>query len=195
MSQLMNGDVHLDADYDSGIPGYPGSRFVIDLNTHPLDIESDSALAKAAEAKSMKSSGSSNLLISEALPEKLKVLFVDDDFVLRKLFSRSLKRIAKDWDLHEASNGETALRMCEEDDFDLIFMDQYMASVEKQLLGTEAVRALRSQGVKARICGLSANDAEDAFLRAGANAFMFKPFPCEKEALTRELVRVLHGEE
>jgi len=67
-----------------------------------------------------------------------------------------------------------------------------MASVEKQLLGSETVAALRSKGVQCRICGLSANDVEEQFLRAGADAFMFKPFPCNAGALTNELVRVLN---
>jgi CheY-like chemotaxis protein len=32
--------------------------------------------------------------------------------------------------------------------YDLIFMDQHMASTEKQMLGTETVRALRAKGFK-----------------------------------------------
>jgi CheY-like chemotaxis protein len=78
-----------------------------------------------------------------------------------------------------------------EDQFDLIFVDMYMASVEMQLLGTETVREMRKLGVTCRICGLSANDKESDFLDAGANVFTFKPFPCEARALTQELTRVL----
>lgn len=68
-----------------------------------------------------------------------------------------------------------------------------MASIEKQMLGTETVRALRSRGVTSIICGLSANDMEHQFMDAGANCFIFKPFPCEKNALLAELVRVLQS--
>jgi hypothetical protein len=68
-------------------------------------------------------------------------------------------------------------------------------TAEKQLLGTETVRALRASGVDARICGLSANDLKKNFLGAGADAFMIKPFPCQEEQLTRELHRVLGLEE
>ena len=70
-----------------------------------------------------------------------------------------------------------------------------MASVEKQLLGTEAVRAMRAKGVSSIICGLSANDIEQQFLEAGSNTFMFKPFPCEKKALCLEILRVLKAGE
>jgi hypothetical protein len=60
------------------------------------------------------------------------------------------------------------------------------ASVEKQLLGTETVYAMRSKGVKSIICGLSANDVEDQFLNSGANYFMYKPFPCKKVKITTQ---------
>lgn len=66
-----------------------------------------------------------------------------------------------------------------------------MASIEKQLLGTEAVRELRAKGVNSIICGLSANDLCDEFVSAGADAFMLKPFPCDPKKLKVELTRVL----
>ena len=73
----------------------------------------------------------------------------------------------------------------------MIFIDQYMASTEKQLLGTETVRELRSKGVKSKICGLSANFLEEAFSNAGADGFILKPVPCDKNELRHELRRLL----
>jgi len=70
-----------------------------------------------------------------------------------------------------------------------------MASVEKQLLGTETIVALRNKGITCRICGLSANDKEKEFLKAGADVFTIKPFPCEPRALTEELHRIVYSEE
>lgn len=150
------------------------------------------------------------------LPKNLSVLFVDDDMVLRKLFSRTLRKINPTWSCKEASSGETAIELISsnaeskdgfEDEvgesgnkdeadcgFDLIFMDQYMASVQKQLLGTETVRAIRAKGFHSPIiCGLSANDVEDAFYHAGSDAFMFKPFPCKKDELEKELLKVINS--
>jgi len=123
------------------------------------------------------------------------VLFVDDDPILRKLFSRTVRTVAPDWSIREAANGEAALKLVDSESFDLIFMDMYMAAVEKQLLGTETVVALRRKGVTSRICGLSANDKEMEFLKAGADVFTYKPFPCEARALTKELHRILFYEE
>lgn len=64
---------------------------------------------------------------SADLPVELSVLFVDDDAVLRKLFVRAVKRAMPSWTINEASNGETALKMCESQlpwQYDLIFLDQ-----------------------------------------------------------------------
>jgi two-component system invasion response regulator UvrY len=127
------------------------------------------------------------------LPEKLSVLFVDDDLMLRKLFARAVRKVMPAWDVQEAANGESALQLVDKQSYDLIFLDQYMASVEKQLLGTETARVLRAKGVKSKICGLSANDIEKSFIDSGADAFIMKPLPCRKEALSRELVRILYG--
>jgi len=188
LALLMGGDISLDDDYDSGVQGCSGTRFVIELNTPPLDLHDHPSTDGSPE-----STLSSDVTLPE-LPAEFKILFVDDDLVLRKLFCRSVKRVAPDWEVHEASNGETALRMLDSANFDLIFIDQYMASIQKQMLGTEAVRALRSKGFVGIICGLSANNMDDAFLAAGADAFMLKPFPCEEYALKKELDRVIHGD-
>jgi DNA-binding response OmpR family regulator len=70
-------------------------------------------------------------------------------------------------------------------------MDQYMTSAEQALKGTETVRALRAIGVNCIICGLSANDLESAFISAGADFFVIKPFPCREDELRFELGRIL----
>ena len=72
---------------------------------------------------------------------------------------------------------------------ELCFTD--MSSAEKQLLGTETVRALRSKGVSSLLCGLSANDLEGAFLNAGADGFMIKPFPCKTDELQGALTNLI----
>lgn len=201
----MGGQISLDDDYDSGIPGFPGTRFVVDLQSPPLDqhpllLTEEAALSTSISSKNgskrtmdMSSSGAFSVNNNALLPETLSVLFVDDDAILRRLFGRSIKSVVPGWTVREAANGETAIRLVESGDvtFDLIFVDMYMASVEKQLLGTETVAALRQIGTNCIICGLSANDKETEFLAAGADAFVIKPFPCEKKALLQELAKVL----
>lgn len=186
----------MDESYHSGFkPDCPGARFVLDLHRAPEvvvvpfetpgndhDLEEGIVPAQVATTN-----------LEQELPKTLSVLFVDDDFILRKLFQRTLKRAAPDWKVEEASNGETALTMTKESTYDLIFMDMYMQAVEKQMLGSATVRALRQRGVTSTICGLSANDLKDHFIECGADAFMLKPFPCDAEKLRRELRRVLQA--
>ena len=198
LSELMNGELWFDKMYDSGVKDSPGTRFVINLNVAPLTFD-DTALEEyhdvslIADHEITTDTDEDKEPLRE-LPQGLVMLFVDDDLVLRKLFTRAVRGVAPSWDIHEAANGETALRLVDSQEFDLIFVDQYMASAEKQLLGTETTRALRAKGVKAKICGLSANDAKQAFQDAGANSFMFKPFPCQKHELSRALVSIIYSE-
>lgn len=192
----------MDETFESGIDGCPGTRFVVNLKQPRASAEASEHFEMLQEEASRHSISVHHHSITMAdeekgemdkeLPEQLRVLFVDDDPILRKLFARTIRTVAPSWDIREVSNGETALQLTDTQDFDMIFMDMYMASVEKQLLGTETVRALRAKGVTSRICGLSANDKEKEFLDAGANAFTIKPFPCEPRALTRELLRILY---
>ena len=188
--ELMGGEIWLDEEFDSGIEGNPGTRFVVDLKKAPSTMDRDEMNGDDSTSKSTESLDSSTLL---ELPESMNVLFVDDDMIIRKLFCRTIKRVMPAWQVSEASNGEMALQLASNTHFDLIFMDQYMASVEKQLLGTETCRELRARGFKARLCGLSANDLETQFLNAGADAFMIKPFPAQREVLELELKRIIFG--
>ena len=204
---LMGGNIWLDDTYESGVEGLPGARFVVDTNTAPLDFDSvsleeereDTGPEKTLLTKISSVSVDSHLLGSQndalpqaELPESLTVLLVDDDTVLRKLLSRSIKRVAPGWDVHEAASGEAALSLVEGKEatfFDIMFVDMYMASVEKRLLGTETVVALRAKGVQSRICGLSANDMRTPFLNAGADLFLQKPIPTREDLLKLELLR------
>jgi len=118
----MGGQLWLDESFDSGFEGFPGTRFVVELETSPLQFEPDtSGLAVDSTA-----TGTEDETIRSELPSSLSVLFVDDDLVLRKLFARSIKKVLPEWKVREVSNGETAIRLCATESFDLIFMDQYM---------------------------------------------------------------------
>jgi signal transduction histidine kinase/CheY-like chemotaxis protein len=191
LCKLMGADIALDDGFESGVLGCPGTRFKLSLNQSPIKLESnDKVHNDESESRSGLSRDCASL--PQELPGSLSVLFVDDDTVLRKMFVRALRRAAPKWKITEAANGETALHLVKSQTFDLLFMDQYMASIEKQLLGTETVRALRANGVTSTIiCGLSANDKAQEFLDAGADTFMSKPFPCGKKEMKAAILRIL----
>lgn len=185
--ELMGGTISLDEDFDSGVKGCPGTCFVIDLKKAPMQVE-DIETPDVVSSDETKKKASDDM---EQIPPNLNVLVTDDDRVLRKLISRSLKRIAPTWTLSEASNGETALVKAQAERYDMIFMDQYMAAIEKQLLGTETCREMRASGIDSIICGLSANDKEAAFRQAGADGFMLKPLPTDQADLAKQLAKVI----
>jgi signal transduction histidine kinase/CheY-like chemotaxis protein len=198
LTHLLNGDIWLDETYDSGVKDSPGARFVIRLKTPPLspeDILQSSTKGGTISNGELNQNGNDAIQTKVVeLPENLSVLFVDDDNVLRKLFSRSLSKAAPTWKIHEAASGETALRMVDLESYDLIFMDQHMASTAKQLLGTETVRKLRAKRFKNKICGLSANNVEQSFISAGADCFVLKPIPCGRSALEGVLDGILSSD-
>jgi CheY-like chemotaxis protein len=202
---LLKGDIFLDESYDSGVAGSPGSRFVVKLNVPPLPPNEATTILPTEITETSESLADLPGSLNPTLPTTLSVLFVDDDKTLRKLFVRSIKRVCPHWTVSEAASGEVALALLENirqrvdleqaslhSFYDLIFVDQFMASTsERPLLGTETVAAMRRLGVQSRICGLSANDIEKDFLLAGADTFHLKPLPFEEKVLKVELLRVL----
>jgi len=224
LMEALKGDLALDENYHSGVEGFQGARFVVQLNATPLDIESALGPFQDTTLCTLDSTGHSHGFcpgvrrqeasddfsvvvptcqenpqsepiqeLPAELPENLSCLFVDDDNMLRRLFMRAIKKVAPSWKVQEASSGEKALQIVEESSspFNLIFMDQYMESTEKQLLGTETVEAMRKNGVDSKICGLSANDVRALFLEAGADDFLLKPMPCKPDKLKAALLKIL----
>lgn len=116
----MDGRIYLDDDFNCGLPGRPGTRFVVELKKPPRGLED---LLHNASTADVASRSNCSTEYPRELPTKLSVLFVDDDPILRKLFSRTVKTVAPEWSIREASNGETALQLVEQNHFDLIFMD------------------------------------------------------------------------
>jgi Histidine kinase-, DNA gyrase B-, and HSP90-like ATPase len=133
LAELLGGEVFLDESYDSGIEGCPGARFVVRLNIPPLDLQkanvctiSHYSCHNGTADGTLNTGEDDTAYHAQELPTTCRVLFVDDDVVVRKLFARAVKRVAPTWDIDEAANGETALNLLEkgEHEYNLIFLDQ-----------------------------------------------------------------------
>ncbi|KAL3913006.1 MAG: hypothetical protein SGILL_006662 [Bacillariaceae sp.] len=194
---FMEGGISLDEEYNSGVAGMPGAKFDVELPCDFIQVRAEDSGETMDPTSGSDSTASTSASLAplagpvEELPEKMTVLFVDDDTVLRKLFARSLKRIRPGWAIREAPSGEAALELTNTEGgafFDMIFLDQHMSST---LLGTETARLLREQGVTSIICGLSANDMQEEFERCGADHFINKPFPCEPKALREAMLNLV----
>ncbi len=102
----------------------------------------------------------------------LKVLIVEDDRELRRLFSHVL--IKNGYTVKEVGNGKEALAVIENDYFDLIISDIMMPVMD----GYEFVRNLRDSGNTTPVLMITAKDAFDdmrlGFL-SGTDDYMVKP--------------------
>jgi CheY-like chemotaxis protein len=116
------------------------------------------------------------------------VLIVDDDPFIRRLIVTTLEGVS-DFDLHEAADGEEAVRVARSEGPRLVFLDIDMPKLD----GIEACRQMRSVPSMAgsKIVMLTASADESARSRsaaAGADRFLTKPFsPLDLLRLVDEL--------
>jgi signal transduction histidine kinase len=92
---LLEGDIYLDGGYDSGIINSPGARFVIRMSS-PLLLDPGNDSIQPSDNRTLDNGDVKDSSIREdeaSLPEHMAILFVDDDRMLRKLFSRAIKRL------------------------------------------------------------------------------------------------------
>lgn len=102
-----------------------------------------------------------------------KILLVDDNDNNRLTLELLLEDI-ENVEVFEAEDGQIAIDMCAQEDFDIIFMDIMMPNVD----GFEATQAIKESGHKAMIIALSALDDEASkqkMMALGAEDYLTKP--------------------
>jgi len=105
----------------------------------------------------------------------MRVLFVEDNEVNRRVVGEMLR--AGEIEMAEAEDGETGLRMVEENDYDLILMDLRMPGMD----GLTAIRHIRARGdakAQAPIIVITADAGstiEADCKAAGADDLLLKP--------------------
>ena len=106
----------------------------------------------------------------------MKFLIVDDASVMRKIISRTLAEIGvTPENIVEAEDGEKAVEAVKAGTFSMIFMDWNMP----QMLGIDAVVAIRALGVKTPILMVTTEGEKANVVRAiqaGATNYLVKPF-------------------
>lgn len=120
-----------------------------------------------------------------------KILLAEDEEVLRMLVVDTLED--EGYDIDEACDGQEALELIKENDYDLILLD-YMMPI---YTGLEVIQQVRNIPEKKRvkIMMLSAKSQQtdqQRVLEAGADYFMSKPYsPLE---LVKRIEEILNGE-
>jgi two-component system copper resistance phosphate regulon response regulator CusR len=103
----------------------------------------------------------------------MRILVVEDDVKVGAFLEQGLRE--EEFEVGRGHDGEEALCMALNDDYDLILLD-YMLP---RRTGPQVVRALRDQGRSTPVLMLTAHDApEDIQLcvASGANGYLTKPF-------------------
>jgi DNA-binding response OmpR family regulator len=112
---------------------------------------------------------------------KRTVLLIEDAESLRETLCDLLQ--ADGFHMRGFRDGASALEASAEKDFHIIIIDYSLPDMN----GADVTKRLRARFPTAIIIGISLNDRSGAFLAAGANAFLQKPFEYD------ELVRLMNN--
>ncbi|EHK90464.1 MULTISPECIES: two-component system response regulator NarL [Aggregatibacter] len=125
------------------------------------------------------------------MTDKLKVLIIDDHPLMR----RGIKQLVELEEGFEvvggAGNGTEGINLALQTSPDLIILDLNM----KGLSGLDTLKALRAEGVDARIVILTVSDAKNdifTLIDAGADGYLLKD--TEPDTLLSQLKRIAQGE-
>ena len=127
---------------------------------------------------------------AEKVPASWRVLLAEDNVVNQRLTSRLLEKMGHVVTL--APNGQVALQLSAENEFDLIAMDMQMPIMDG-IEATEKIRAREKKtGLHLPIVAMTANAFEEdreRCLRAGMDGYIAKPVT--SEAIKIEITRVM----
>lgn len=140
----------------------------------------------SAQGKACGGTATAGAAISVA-PNAKRILVVDDEESIRELFTRLFR--APNYALRTASSGEEAIELAKTSLFDLACIDVMMPGCD----GVETSRQLRQMQPALKtvlISGYVEGDRARAVERAGAQAFLPKPFSV---AAVRSLAERLLG--
>lgn len=142
-------------------------------------------LTQAEEVAGMeheKTASTENVLL---LGKEHQILVVEDNQVNVLVISKLLRKLGAS-SITVAYHGKEALQRCETQRFDVILMDTHMPVLD----GLAATRALREQGLRTHIIGVSADamaDDRSAALAIGMNDYITKPVSLD--ALSEALLK------
>jgi len=117
----------------------------------------------------------------------MKYLVVDDSKLARLSLVKSLKTHIGDAEIYQATNGEEALLLMNQEKVDIVFLDLTMPVMD----GYEALPKLLESNPKAKIVVVSADvqtKAKERVIMLGAQLHIQKPINAEK---MQEILEIL----
>ena len=126
--------------------------------------------------------------------KKLNVMVIDDSRIMRTMVMNALKRLPlAEWEFIEAEDGQDAIEKFDPKVVDLILADWNMP----RMSGVDFARKVRSNKKNAHIpivmitSEQTVGKMNEALGRAGANAYICKPF--NDQELERKLAKLIAG--
>ena len=166
LAEKLGGSIKVESEYGEG------ACFTLSVNT--------GSLLNSQFVHSLKQVAISDEQVAtprEEVSLSGRVLLAEDNHANQQLLSMLLRKLGAEVSI--ADNGEDAVEMALENDYDLIYMDMQMPL----LSGVDAVKILRSKNYDQPIVALTANATnEDKMMciNAGCNDFLTKPAPRNK---------------
>lgn len=111
----------------------------------------------------------------------VKALVVDDSMVSRRILFGILQHSCDIEDVEQVSDGEEALELIKEEDFDLILLDWNMPNMQ----GIDVLREIRAMGMKTPVIMVTGESDKEHVVEAyeaGATNYIIKPFGPETVA-------------
>ena len=166
LAEMLGGTIKVQSE-----PG-TGTCFTLSIHTGSL-INSHfvHSIKQVAPAKE------SDANFKHEVPLSGHILLAEDNHTNQQLLSMLLGKMGADVSI--AENGDVAVKMAQQNHYDLIYMDMQMPS----LSGVDAVKMLRARNYDQPVVALTANATnEDKMMciNAGCNDFLTKPVPRKK---------------
>src|SRR3989339_1490227 len=101
-----------------------------------------------------------------------KVMVVDDDPIMHRLFQRMLE---KEYEVKTASSGFEAIELFKKETFDVVFLDVMMPQMD----GVETLKnlkAIRPETTVVMMTGFTVDDKDKESMDLGAYEYIYKPF-------------------
>jgi len=166
LAQLLNGDLVVDSTAGKG------STFILSINIPVEELAGLEMVQSIAEARRKPGTPTDSVPMLQG-----DVLLVDDSELNQHLITMYLQKMGATVTL--ADNGEAAVSLAREKNYDLIYMDMLMPI----LSGVDAVKQLRALQYAGPIVMLTANATQDdrrLCSAAGSNDFLTKPIDRRK---------------
>ena len=120
-----------------------------------------------------------------AQPDKLRILFADDEEPVLLGLRASLRRERKRWDMRFAQGASRALEMLQEEPADVVVSDMRMPAMD----GAALLAAVHKRSPRALRIVLSGQSDEEAAMRAVPSAHQWLAKPIERDALVDTIER------